>query len=176
MNKEALFSSNKHDWETPDGLFDALNLEFAFTLDAAADAMNAKCMNFISEEVNALKVPWLGRVWLNPPYGRGLKEWVRKAKLEAFWHAQVVVMLIPARTDTTYWHQFIWDNVFHRPQHGVEVRLLPGRLKFKGAQSSAPFPSAIIVFRAPVWRPETGPEKIQCTDVTMSPHTGTTPR
>lgn len=163
MNK-ALFSNNKADWETPDSLFDQLNSEFRFTLDAAASPLNAKCKRFICEEhwyrsqamTSALDpdVSWFGRVWLNPPYGRDVWHWVAKAKQEAYYNAQVVVMLLPARTDTAWWHDYIWDTHRRRPQEGVEIRLLRGRVRFKGAPASAPFPSAVIVFRAPVYRPE----------------------
>lgn len=162
MNK-VLFSSNKDDWETPDDLFYALNYEFGFTLDAAAYPGNAKLLNFFCEDHwyrsqagagDTLERPWYGRVWLNPPYGRGISVWIKKARDEALWHAQTVVCLVPARTDTAWWHAYVWDTARNRPRDGVEVRLLKGRLKFKGAPASAPFPSAVIVFRSAVYRPE----------------------
>lgn len=164
---DVLFSSKRVDWETPDDLFTALDGEFNFTLDAAASPPNAKCKRFLCEDhwyrsqasTDALDpdVSWNGRVWLNPPYGREAGPWIAKAKQEAYYNAQVVVMLLPSRTDVAWWHDYIWDSSLNRPQAGVEVRFLRGRLKFKGARASAPFPSVVSVFRSPVYRPEGGP-------------------
>ena len=168
MNTDVMFSSKKEDWETPQWLFDELDEEFNFNLDAAASQENAKCEDYFTEEHDGLMQPWVfesvkfsaaysrgsalvrqsSRVWLNPPYGRTVGEWVEKAvgEVEAG-HSELVVMLLPARTDTKYFHRFIWDKEKHQPRPGVEVRFLEGRLKFGGATNSAPFPSMVVVFR-----------------------------
>lgn len=140
---DALFSSAKQNWETPQWLFDELNEEFGFELDAAADESNCKCPHFLSEGDDALCFSWadlVSSVWLNPPYGRGAGEWVRKAHEESQ-RGATVVCLLPARTDTAWFH----DHVYGR----ADIRFLRGRLKFVGATSPAPFPSMIVVFRPP---------------------------
>lgn len=143
---EALFSSNRHDWETPQWLFDELNAEFNFELDAAANADNAKCDIYYTEETDGLTSDWYPYVtWINPPYGIGLYKWVEKAHKESL-KGGTVVMLMPARTDTRYFHDFIWDRQKHKPRQNVEVRFLKGRIKFVGASNSAPFPSMIVIW------------------------------
>lgn len=136
-----LFTSERQDWETPTAFFNLVDEEFGFTLDAAADDANAKCDTYYTMRDDGLSQPWSGTVWCNPPYGRGINEWVRKGFEEAE-KGSVVVMLIPARTDTVYWHDYVMRS--------HEVRLLRGRLVFgKGeAMANAPFPSALVVFRA----------------------------
>lgn len=153
------FSSSKHDWETPDSLFAKLDREFHFTLDGAASPQNAKCPRFYCEEhwyrsqprVDFLRAGLSSlrgeTIFLNPPYGRELGAWVHAAARAGSYGA-TAVMLIPSRTDTAYWHDFIWDDVRHEPRPGVEARFLCGRVKFKGAKSGAPFPSAVVVFHA----------------------------
>ena len=139
MNTSLHFSSASDNWATPQDLFDKLNEEFHFTLDPCASAENAKCAKFYTKEDDGLSQNWDNeRVFCNPPYGRGLKDWVQKA-----WNATggIVVMLIPARTDTRYFHDFIYNK------EGVEIRFLRGRLKFGGHTNSAPFPSMIVIFR-----------------------------
>jgi len=135
------YTSNKSDWETPPYVFNFLNSEFNFTLDAAASALNAKCERYFAIEDNALKQEWSGEtVFVNPPYGRtatGL--WIQKCAIEAFENDATVVMLIPARTDTIAWHKYAMQ--------ANEIRLIKGRIKFVGAKTGAPFPSAVIVFR-----------------------------
>jgi len=144
VNTALHFSSASDEWETPGNLFEALDFEFAFTLDGAASADNAKCTNYHSLADSGLTHDWQGeRVWLNPPYSQ-IDAWVEHA---ATCHADLVVMLIPSRTDTKRWHRYIWDNKIHKPRPGVEVRFIEGRIKFGGHTNSAPFPSAIIVFR-----------------------------
>lgn len=134
-----LQSSNNHNWETPQWLFDKLNSVFRFTLDAAATPETAKTPGYYTPQADALTMPWIGRVWLNPPYGRAIGLWMEKARHEAIeGAAELVVCLIPARTDTAWWH----DHV----RHG-SVWFLRGRLKFGSAANSAPFPSAIVLFR-----------------------------
>jgi site-specific DNA-methyltransferase (adenine-specific) len=130
------YSSDKHDWETPQEFFDALNTEFHFTLDAAASAENAKCEKFYTYRENGLAQSWAGRVWINPPYGSDISRWIQKAATEP---SEVTVMLIPARTDTKAWHNFIFNN--------AEIRFVKGRLKFGNAEANAPFPSAVVIFR-----------------------------
>lgn len=139
MDTKLHFSSATNEWETPKALFDTLNKEFNFTLDAAASAQNKKLDNYLSDSLN---VPWPGRVFLNPPYGKGLASFISKAYRESQTNAEVVVCLIPARTDTSYWHDFVMN--------AAEIRLIRGRIKFliNGACTNpAPFPSAIIVFK-----------------------------
>ena len=137
MVSETLFQSNKMDWGTPQAFFDLLDREFEFTLDACASAGNAKCRRYWTQEDDALKQTWPGRVWCNPPYGRDIGDWVRKAFQESL-RGSIVVLLIPARTDTAYWHNYV--------MRAAEVRFVRGRLTFEGADNSAPFPSAVVVF------------------------------
>jgi site-specific DNA-methyltransferase (adenine-specific) len=138
MVDAALFSSDKHDWETPPAFFARLDDEFRFTLDACANEQNAKCENYYTVEDDGLSQPWPGTTWCNPPYGREIGDWVRKAYQESL-NGSTVVMLIPARTDTAYWHDYVM--LAH------EIRFVRGRLRFVGGDSCAPFPSAVVVFR-----------------------------
>lgn len=139
MNKQACFSSNKDDWETPQEFFDCLDEEFGFTLDVCADDFNHKCSKYYTKEQDGLQQEWGDEsVWCNPPYGRQIALWVRKCYLHGK-NGGVAVMLVPARTDTKWFH-----NVWGKPN--VEIRFVKGRLKFSGAKDAAPFPSMIIVF------------------------------
>lgn len=140
MNKSVMFSSKSDLWETPQDLFDKLNQEFGFTLDACALPENAKCKRFYTPEQDGLNQPWNGIVWCNPPYGRNIGSWVRRGLLASVSGA-LVVMLLPARTDTRWFHEYI----YHR--NNVEIRFLRGRLHFGESKNSAPFPSMIVVFR-----------------------------
>jgi phage N-6-adenine-methyltransferase len=151
-----MFSTGKDDWGTPLPLFVALDQEFGFRLDGAANTDNAKLPQWWGPggiEVDALEVPtWRcvgGPIWINPPYSRGLQgKFIAKAAAEAR-NGATVVMLLPARTDTRAFHDHVWDERQHRPRPWVrEVRFLRGRLKFGGAANGAPFPSMIVVFRA----------------------------
>lgn len=137
MNTELMFSSKSDLWETPQDLFDKLNAEFRFTLDVCATADNAKCLRYYTPEQDGLSQPWEGIVWCNPPYGRGVGAWVQKAARSALAGA-TVVMLLPARTDTRWFHRWIYRR--------AEIRFLPGRLKFGGAKNSAPFPSMVCIW------------------------------
>lgn len=139
MISNALVSSDKQDWETPQWLFDMLDAEFGFTLDVCATAENAKVPQFYSPEMDGLSKPWTGVCWCNPPYGRAVWRWVKKAYEESRKGA-TVVMLLPARTDTRWFHEWVYE-------HAAEIRFLRGRLRFGGAKNSAPFPSMIVVFR-----------------------------
>jgi site-specific DNA-methyltransferase (adenine-specific) len=138
MNVKLMTSSQRDDWETPQELFEKLEAEFRFTLDAAASAENAKCERYFTKEDNGLEQSWDGeRVWCNPPYGRKVGEWVKKAAESK----AVTVMLLFARTDTTWFHEYVLEN----PR--AEVRFVRGRIRFVGAKDRAPIPSMIVVFR-----------------------------
>ncbi len=134
------YSSERHDWTTPRDFFENLHREFHFTLDAAASHENALCGRYYTEADDGLSQHWHGVVWVNPPYGRQIGKWIRKAAEESRKGA-TVVMLIPARTDTAAWH----EHILHRPN--VETRFVRGRLKFGAATENAPFPCAVVVFR-----------------------------
>lgn len=137
MNTELMFSSKTDLWATPQNLFNELNEEFSFTLDPCATKENSKCEKFFTREDDGLKQGWKGeRVFCNPPYGRELKKWVAKAFAES--KNALVVMLIPARTDTSYFHDYIYNK--------AEIRFLRGRLKFGGHKNPVPFPSMIVIF------------------------------
>ena len=135
---QAQFSSQKDDWETPPELFDRYNERFNFNLDAASNDFNAKCQNHFTVVDDGLSQNWGGyRVWLNPPYGREIGRWVRKAWEESQKPDTTVVCLLPARTDTAWFHDYC--------QKG-NITFIRGRLKFGGSQNSAPFPSMVVVF------------------------------
>ena len=139
MTNTVHFMSQRQDWETPQFIFDGLDAEFGFEFDVCATANNAKCRAFFSPDEDALSRRWTGVCWMNPPYGRGIERWLRKA-FESARAGATVVCLIPARTDTVWWHRYVMRG---------EIRFLRGRLKFVGAANSAPFPSAIVIFRSP---------------------------
>jgi phage N-6-adenine-methyltransferase len=139
------FSSASCEWATPQDFFDELNARYAFTLDPCATPENAKCPNFYTKEQDGLRQPWTGRVWMNPPYGRTIGQWIRKAwESVQQGEAELVVCLVPSRTDTAWWHDYC---------ESAEVTHLHGRLRFGGAKNSAPFPSAVVVFRN-VFKPQ----------------------
>lgn len=132
------FSSQTDDWATPQDLFDKLDEEFNFDLDPCASEKNAKCAEFFTKEQDGLAQSWEGRrVFCNPPYGRVIRQWIEKC---ATGGATIAVALIPARTDTSWWHDFIQDK--------AEVRFIRGRVKFGDGKQGAPFPSAIVVFKS----------------------------
>lgn len=140
MNTDLMFSSKTDLWATPQDFFNELDAEFHFTLDVCALPENAKCEQFFTPEIDGLSQPWTGRVWCNPPYGREIGQWVRRAHLSvASGGSEVVVMLLPARTDTRWFHDYIYKK--------AEVRFLRGRLKFGDLKNSAPFPSMVVVFK-----------------------------
>lgn len=126
------------EWGTPASIFDPLHAEFSFTVDAAASAENAKLPTFWSRENDALTRAWYGTIWCNPPFARA-EEFVRKAEFEARIGRAIVVMLIPVRSHTAWWH----DVVIPR----AEIRWILGRFKFVGAPYNAPFPTCIVIFR-----------------------------
>jgi phage N-6-adenine-methyltransferase len=138
------FSSKSDNWETPQDIFDSLNLGFGpFTLDVCASKENTKCHDmFYSIEEDGLSKDWhkiSNKCWMNPPYGRQIGKWIKKAYEESQKGA-LVCCLLPARTDTKWFHEYLQDK-----DH-VLVRFLKGRLKFGGAKNSAPFPSMVVVF------------------------------
>lgn len=133
------YSSKSNEWATPQYLFDELDRDFNFTLDPCATDENAKCEKYFTIEDDGLIQDWSNEVvFMNPPYGRDIKHWIKKAYKESLKGA-TVVCLIPARTDTSYWHDYIFGKA-------TDIRFLKGRLKFGESKNSAPFPSAIIVF------------------------------
>ncbi len=137
MKKELHFSSASNEWATPQDFFDELNKEFHFTLDPCATHENYKCAKYFTEKENGLMQSWDNEiVFCNPPYGRQIKQWVKKASETV---GGVVVLLIPARTDTTYFHDYVYGK--------SEIRFIRGRLKFGGHQNPAPFPSMVVVFK-----------------------------
>jgi len=150
MNTAVLFSSKSDEWATPQDLFDALHKEFDFELDLAASRDNAKLPAFYSGIGGcSTDEPWSlqSRGFCNPPYSRGLQgKFIAKAAAERL-KGFLTVMLLPARTDTKAFHAHIYDASKWQAREGVEIRLLPGRLKFGGATASAPFPSMVVVFR-----------------------------
>ena len=136
MNTELMFSSKTDLWETPQELFDKYDAIYRFETDVCALPENAKCKRFFTPEMDGLKQEWTGVCWCNPPYGRQIGKWVEKA-VKSF---ATVVMLLPARTDTKWFHD--WCLPYGK------IEFLRGRLKFGGCDNSAPFPSMIVVFEA----------------------------
>lgn len=139
VNK-GLFTSNSGEWETPQDFFDTLNAEFHFTLDPAATKENAKCDKYYTKETDGLQQDWSGNiVFVNPPYGRHIVDWVKKAYVQNRYNKCLIVMLLPARTDTKWFHDYVYGK--------SEIRFVKGRLKFGNGRSSAPFPSMVVVYR-----------------------------
>lgn len=139
MINDAMYSSKTDLWETPQWLFDDLNAKYHFDIDVCANVENAKCPKYFSKQIDGLKQEWQGICWCNPPYGREIGMWVEKAYRSAATGA-TVVMLLPARTDTTWFHEYCL-------KYG-HITFLRGRLKFGESKNSAPFPSMIVVFKA----------------------------
>ena len=135
INK-GLFTSNTDLWETPQDFFDRLDEEFNFDLDVCANVENAKCEKYFTEEMDGLQQEWKGVCWMNPPYGRQIGKWMKKA-YESSLNGATVVCLVPARTDTRWWHDYCMKG---------EIRFVKGRLKFGDSVNSAPFPSAVLIF------------------------------
>lgn len=131
------FSSASDDWATPPDFFATVAAEFGpFTLDSCATRENAKCRRYFTSAQHGLSRRWAGRVWMNPPYGRTIGQWMRKA-YESSLSGALAVCLVPARTDTAWWHDFATKG---------KVRFIRGRLKFGSHKNSAPFPSALVIF------------------------------
>ena len=140
MNK-GLFTSNKDDWETPQELFDQLNKEFDFELDPCCTKNNCKCPIGFNKSIDGLTLDWsqFNSIFMNPPYGKEIAKWMKKAH-ETAEAGKTVVCLVPARTDTVWWHKYCIAPKY-------EIRFIKGRLKFSNSKNSAPFPSAIIIMR-----------------------------
>ena len=134
-----MFTSKTDMWATPQDFFDKLNEEFNFTVDVCAIPENAKCDKFFTPEINGLKQEWTGVCWCNPPYGREIGKWVEKSYIASTWGA-TVVMLLPARTDTKWFHEYIYNK--------AEIRFIKGRLKFGNSKTAAPFPSMVVIFNS----------------------------
>lgn len=135
MRDVYMHKSKTSDWATPQYIFDELNEAYHFTVDVAASAENAKLPRYYDEKTNGLLQNWDGEmVWCNPPYGREIANWVKKA----YESKSNVVMLLPARTDTKWFHEYVYNK--------ASVQFVKGRLKFGGAKDNAPFPSMIVIW------------------------------
>ena len=139
FDRETMFSSKTDLWSTPQDLFDDLDRVYRFDVDVCATPENAKCSTFYTKEQDGLAQEWRGTCWMNPPYGREIGRWVAKARRSAEENGATVVCLLPARTDTRWWHEHC--SLGH-------ITFIKGRLKFGGSKNGAPFPSAIVVFGA----------------------------
>jgi len=137
---KGLMTSLTCEYATPQWLYDELNKEFNFLLDVCANKDNAKCYKFYTEKDDALNQSWVKPCWMNPPYGREIRKWVKKAWEESWYVCSGgrVVCLLPARTDTKWWHDYVMK--------ADEIRFIKGRLKFNDSKNSAPFPSCIVIF------------------------------
>ena len=139
FNKDVLWSSKTEEWSTPQNIFDVLDKEFHFTLDPCATHENHKCDIYYTKEDNGLVQSWVGHsVFMNPPYGNEISKWVKKAWLSSQKKDTSVVCLLPARTDTRWFHSYC--------AHG-EIWFVKGRLRFGGSKNSAPFPSMVVIFK-----------------------------
>ena len=130
------FSSKTDLWSTPQAFFDKYDDIYGFTLDVCATKENAKCSSYFIKEQDGLNQKWFGVCWMNPPYGRGIKDWVKKA-YESSLNGVTVVCLLPSRTDTSWWHDYCMKGT---------IEFIRGRLKFGDSKNPAPFPSAIVIF------------------------------
>ena len=140
MNLDVMYMSKSNEWTTPQDFYDELDKEFHFNLDPCTDGTNAKCERYFTKEDDGLSQSWEGsRVFVNPPYGTEISKWVAKSFYEGHKDNTLVVMLIPARTDTRYFHDYILNR--------SEIRFIRGRRKFGGGSNPAPFPSMVVIFR-----------------------------
>lgn len=141
MLSKGLFMSNSHEWATPINLFNELDREFKFTLDPCSTHENHKCKKYYTKDENGLLKEWNDEiVFMNPPYGRNITGlWVKKAFEQYYKYGITIVMLLPARTDTKWFHEYIYNK--------CEIRFIKGRLKFNDGKLSAPFPSMIAIYR-----------------------------
>lgn len=145
MTSGLMGRSDTTTWETPQDLFDRLDREFHFDLDVCASDGCQRCESYFAPQTDGLRQSWAGHIcFMNPPYGSEIKDWVKKAAAES--ERAVVVALLPGRTDTKWFQQYVLPYV-------SEIRLVAGRVRFRGAKSGAPFPSVIAVY---------GPLKPKC--------------
>lgn len=138
MNTELMFSSKTDMWATPQAYFDEVAKEFVFSVDVCANKENTKVNKFFSIEDNGLVQKWEGICWMNPPYGREIGKWIKKA-YESAEQGATVVGLLPARTDTKWFHTYIYGK--------AEIRFIKGRLKFGDCKNTAPFPSMLVIWK-----------------------------
>ena len=131
------FSSKTDLWYTPQDFFKKYDDVYKFETDVCATDDNAKCAKYYTEEMDGLSQEWCGVCWMNPPYGRTIGNWMKKA-YESSIEGATVVCLVPARTDTNWWHDYAMKG---------DIEFIRGRLKFGGSKNSAPFPSAVVVFK-----------------------------
>ncbi len=153
MNTSGMMTSKTNEWYTPDKIFNDLDNEFNFDLDPCATNESAKCLLYYTQEDDGLSKSWVGHnVFMNPPYGREIKDWIKKAYEESLKENTTVVALIPARTDTRYWHDYIFGKA-------TQIRFVKGRIGFVNEEgietSGCTFPSAIIV-----WSKSIKPEEL----------------
>ena len=135
-----MLTSLTDEWETPQEFFDRLNADFGFTLDVCATALNAKCGKYYTKEQDGLSQDWTGEtVWCNPPYGREIGKWCRKCYEFSQMGGGTAVMLLPARTDTRWFHEWVYGK--------ADIWFVKGRLHFNGTKWNAPFPSMIAIYR-----------------------------
>lgn len=135
-----MFSSKDEVWSTPQDFYNRLDAEFHFTLDPCALPSNAKCKKYFTPDDDGLSQDWGGQVvFCNPPYGRKVKDWVRKCYEESRKPGTLVVLLVFARTDTAWFHDYVYGK--------AEIRFVRGRLKFGGQKNPAPAPSMVVVYR-----------------------------
>jgi phage N-6-adenine-methyltransferase len=137
FSSSAAFGSATDEWATPPDIYAQLHAEFGFDLDVCSTHENAKCHRHFTQAENGLEQEWTGTVWMNPPYGKHIGEWMERAYTASL-NGATVVCLVPARTDTRWWHDFAMKG---------DVRFIKGRLTFGAAANPAPFPSAVVVFR-----------------------------
>ena len=137
---DSLFSSKTVEWSTPQDFFDKLNEEFHFTLDPCSTDENTKCEKHYTKEQDGLAQDWTGEtVYCNPPYGREMPKWIQKCYEHFVTGGGIAVMLIPARTDTKAFHDYIYGK--------AEIRFVRGRLRFGNGKGRAPFPSMVVIYR-----------------------------
>lgn len=139
MINNGLYTSNTDEWSTPDWLFNDLNTKYHFDLDVCATPENAKCKHYYTKAQDGLSQKWFGNCWMNPPYGRQIGVWIKTAYQKIVGgECDLVCMLLPARTDTAWWHDYCMKG---------EITFIRGRLKFSNAKGNAPFPSVIVILK-----------------------------
>lgn len=138
MNTKGIFSHKSDEWSTPTGFYEELNKEFDFTLDPCANFENHKCDKYYTLQDDGLRQNWEGQtVFVNPPYSN-IKVWAKKCYEESKKDNTIIVLLMPSRTDTKYFHEYIYKK--------AELRFIKGRLKFGNSKNSAPFPSMLAIY------------------------------